>query len=463
MGSDDRVRPARTIPPPRGGPSGMITADTRYARTADGMHIAYQVVGEGTDFVYVAGWFSNVDLIWEQPDIAPFLRRLARSGRLILFDRRGTGLSDDIAESPQLETMMDDIRTAMDAAGSERAFLIGVSMGAALACIFAATYPERTLGLALIHGQARSAWAPNYPSGETPEFHREETERIDSGWGTGEYERWFVRGTPYAEDEAFIARTARYLRHSMTPRAAVIQNEMWIETDVRDVLRAVHVPALVIERERFPEVTKDLADRLPLAEIARLPGQSRLPWSPGNEATAEPIERFARTLLEHEVELDRTLATVMFTDIVGSTALAAALGDRAWRERREAHDQAVRANLARYRGQEVKTLGDGFLATFDGPARAVRCATEILASVRPLEIEVRAGLHTGEVEIDREDVSGIAVTIAARVGALAGPSEVLVSQTVKDLVAGSPLTFEDAGEHELKGVPERWRLYRVVG
>jgi len=452
----------REIAPPGGGPSVMNGAETRYARTADGMHIAYQVVGEGPDFVYVAGWFSNVDLIWEQPDIAPFLRRLARSGRLIVFDRRGTGLSDDVAGSPQLETMMDDIRTTMDAAGSERAFLIGLTMGAALVCMFAATYPERTLGLALIQGQARSAWAPDYPWGETPEFHRDETERIDAGWGTGEFERWFVRGTPYAQDEAFIARTARYLRHSMTPRAAVTQNEMWIETDVREVLGAVHVPVLVVERERLPEVAKDLADRLPLAEIARVPGQSRLPWSPGDEATADRIERYARTLLEHEVELDRTLATIMFTDIVGSTALAATLGDRTWRERREAHDRAVRANIARYRGREVKTLGDGFLATFDGPARAVQCAVAILAAVRSLGIEVRAGLHTGEVTVDGGDVTGIAVAIAARVGALAGANEVLVSQTVKDLVAGSPLTFDAAGEHELKGVPDRWRLYRVI-
>jgi class 3 adenylate cyclase len=431
------------------------------------MHIAYQVVGEagaGPDFVYVAGWFSNVDLIWEQPDIAPFLRRLAKSGRVILFDRRGTGLSDAIAAgSAQLETMMDDIRMTMDAAGSERAILIGVTMGAALACIFAATHPERTLGLALIHGQARSAWAPDYPWGETPEFHREETDRIDAGWGTGEFERWFVRGTPYADDETFIAKTARYLRHGMTPRAAAMQNEMWIETDVREVLGAVHVPALVIERERHPDVTSDLADRLPLAEIVRIPGQSRLPWVPGDEAAAEAIERFARTLLEHEVELDRTLATVMFTDIVGSTAMAAAVGDRAWRGQREAHDRAVRANIARYRGREVKTLGDGFLATFDGPTRAVRCALDIVAAVASLGMEVRAGLHTGEVEIERDDVSGIGVVIAARVGALAGPNEVLVSQTVKDLVAGSPLAFEDAGDVELKGVPDRWRLFRVVG
>jgi class 3 adenylate cyclase len=440
----------------------MNIPETRYARTTDGMHIAYQVVGEGADFVYVAGWFSNVDLIWEQQDIAPFLRRLARSGRLIVFDRRGTGLSDDVAESPQLETMMDDIQTTMDAAGSDRAFLIGVTMGAALACLFAATYPERTLGLALIHGQARSARAPDYPWGETPEFHQEETERMDEGWGVGAFERWFVHGTPHADDEAFIARTAKYLRHSMTPRAAVIQNQMWIETDVRDILPAVHVPALVFEGDRSAEATKDLADRLPLAEIVRLPGQSRLPWVPGNEVAAESIQAFARTLLANELELDRTLATVMFTDIVGSTALAAALGDRAWRERRDVHDRAVRANIARYRGQEVKTLGDGFLVTFDGPARAVRCALAIMSAVGQQGIEVRAGLHTGEVEIDREDVSGIAVAIAARVGELARPNEVLVSRTVKDLVAGSSLTFEDGGEHELKGVPDRWRLYRVV-
>jgi class 3 adenylate cyclase len=441
----------------------MATPETRYARTEDGYHIAYQVAGDGpVDIVYIPGWFSNVDLIWEQPDIAPFLRRLARSARLIVFDRRGTGISDEVAEAPNLDAMLDDIRAVMDAAGSQRAVLVGVTVGAAMACLFAATYPERTLGLALIHSHARTAWAPDYPWGDTPEEHRDETERIDRGWGTGEFERWFLGLTGQAEDTAVVARAARYLRNSLTPRGAVIQNQTWIETDIRDVLPAVHVPALVFEIAAYPEATRFLADRLPLAEVVSLPGEFRTPWVPGGERTAEEVDRFARDLHSEAAGLERVLATVLFTDIVDSTATSAELGDARWRETREAHDRAVRANLARFRGREVKTMGDGFLATFDGPARAVRCATTIAQAVRPLGVEVRAGVHTGEIELDGDDVAGLAVAIAARVSALAGSGEVWTSQTVKDLTAGSGLTYEDAGERKLKGVPDRWHLYRVV-
>jgi class 3 adenylate cyclase len=442
----------------------MATPETRYARTEDGYHIAYQVAGEGpVDIVYIPGWFSNVDLIWEEPDIAPFLRRLARSARFIVFDRRGTGISDEVAEAPNLDAMLDDIRAVMDAAGSQRAVLVGVTVGAAIACLFAATYPERTLGLALIHSHARTAWAPDYPWGDTPEGHRDETDRIDRGWGTGEFERWFLGITGQAEDAALVARAARYLRNSLTPRGAVIQNQTWIETDIRDVLPAVHVPALVFEIAAHPEATRFLADRLPLAEVVSLPGEFRTPWVPGGERTAEAVDRFARDLHAEAAGLERVLATVLFTDIVDSTATSAEMGDARWRETREAHDRAVRANLARFRGREIKTMGDGFLATFDGPARAVRCATTISQAVRPLGIEVRAGVHTGEIELDGDDVAGVAVAIASRVSALAGSGEVWTSQTVKDLTAGSGLTYEDAGERELKGVPDRWHLYRVVG
>jgi class 3 adenylate cyclase/pimeloyl-ACP methyl ester carboxylesterase len=412
--------------------------------------------------VYIPGWFSNVDLIWEQPDVAPFLRRLTRSARLIVFDRRGTGISDEVAEASNLDAMLDDIRAVMDAAGSERAVLVGVTVGAAIACLFAATYPERTLGLALIHSHARTARAPDYPWGDTPEEHQDETERIDRGWGTGEFERWFLSLTGQADDAAFVARAARYLRNSLTPRGAVIQNQIWIETDIRDVLPAVHVPALVFEIAEYPEATAFLAARLPLAEVVSLPGEFRTPWIPGGERTADELIRFARELHAQAAGLDRVLATVLFTDVVDSTAASAEFGDARWRETREAHDRAVRANLTRFRGREIKTMGDGFLATFDGPARAVRCATTIAQAVRALGVEVRAGVHTGEIELDGDDVAGLAVAIAARVSALAGAGEVLTSQTVKDLTAGSGLTFADAGEHELKGVPHRWRLYRVV-
>jgi class 3 adenylate cyclase len=248
----------------------------------------------------------------------------------------------------------------------------------------------------------------------------------------------------------------------MTPRLATWQNQTWIETDVTDVLPVVHVPALVIEREDTPEATEDLVARLPLAELVRIPGQSALPWIPGTERVAEEIERFVHTLQAQEAGLERVLATVLFTDIVDSTAQASTLGDTGWRDTQQAHDRAVRANLARFRGREVKTMGDGFLATFDGPARAVRCAEAIVQAMGPLQIEIRAGLHTGEIGSDGDDITGLAVAIASRVATLAAPSEILVSSTVKDLVAGSGLTFEDAGEHELKGVPDRWHLYRVV-
>jgi class 3 adenylate cyclase len=242
----------------------------------------------------------------------------------------------------------------------------------------------------------------------------------------------------------------------------MIQNQTWIETDIRDVLPAVHVPALVFEIAAYPEATRFLADRLPLAEVVSLPGEFRTPWVPGGERTADELIRFAHELHAQAAGLDRVLATVLFTDIVDSTAMSAEFGDARWRETREAHDRAVRANLARFRGREIKTMGDGFLATLDGPARAVRCATTIAQAVRPLGIDVRAGVHTGEIELDGDDVAGLAVAIAARVSSMAGPGEVLTSQTVKDLTAGSGLTFEDAGEQELKGVPDRWRLYRVV-
>jgi class 3 adenylate cyclase/pimeloyl-ACP methyl ester carboxylesterase len=441
----------------------MSGPETRYTLTEDGFHIAYQVAGDGpVDVVYIPGWFSNIDLMWDEPDIAPFLRRLTRSARLIVFDRRGTGISDEVSGAPHLDTMLDDIRAVMEAVGSERAVLVGVTVGAAIACLFAATYPEHTLGVALIHADARTAWAPDHPWGDTPEQHREETDLIDRGWGTGEFERWFLSGTGQPDDPASIARTARYLRNSLRPRSAVLTNETWIQTDVRDVLPAVHVPALVFEKTRSPEVSRFLADRLPLAQLVSLPGEFRTPWVPGGERTADELTRFARDLHAQAASLERVLATVLFTDIVDSTAKSAELGDARWRETREAHDRAVRANLARFRGREIKTLGDGFLATFDGPARAVRCAMNIVQAVRGVGVEVRAGVHTGEIELEGDDVAGLAVAIAARVSALAGSGEVWTSQTVKDLTAGSGLTYEDAGEHELKGVPDRWHLYRVA-
>jgi class 3 adenylate cyclase/pimeloyl-ACP methyl ester carboxylesterase len=440
--------------------------DTRYARTADGSYVAYQVVGDGgIPVVFSPGWFSNVDLIWEQPDIEPFLRRLAAANRLIMFDRRGTGLSDAVSDAPDLDTMMDDVRAVMDAASTERAVLVGVTLSCALMALFAATFPERTLGLVLIQAVARVAWAPDYPWGETAEYHRDETDRIAEGWGTGAFERWFLAraGHPGADDPRYVARTARYLRHSMTPGMAVIQKRVWIETDYRHVLPAIQVPTLVLDPYADPAVGGRVADLIPGAEFVHLPDDPRLPWIPGSERTAGEIERFIDSIREEEIELERVLATVLFTDVVGSTDHAAQVGDARWRELLEEHNRIVRAHLTRYRGREVKTMGDGFLATFDAPGRAIRCAKAVVRSAKGIGVDLRAGVHTGELTRQDGDIGGIAVAIAARVLSSAASGEILVSSTVKDLVAGSGLAFEDRGEHRLKGVPGPWRLFAVGG
>jgi class 3 adenylate cyclase len=440
-----------------------VVPDTRYARTHDGSYLAYQVAGDGPlDLVFSPGWFSNVDLIWEQPEIAPFLRRLASGARLILFDRRGTGLSDAIADAPDLDTMMDDVRAVMDAASSDRAVLIGVTISCALMALFAATFPERTAGLVLIHALARAARSHDYPWGETTEEYREETDQIASGWGTGAFERWFMEDDKArAEDPHYVATTARYLRHSMSPGMAVLQNRVWWQTDYRDVLPAIHVPTLVVERRADPAVGRDIAARIPGADLVHMPTEPRLPWLPGSERTAAEIERFVAAIRQEESDLERVLGTVLFTDLVDSTARAAEMGDARWRSVTAEHFRIVRAHLARYRGREIKTMGDGLLATFDGPARAIRCAQSIVHSVDQLGVQLRAGLHTGEFTLRGDDIEGLAVAIGARVVSLAGPNEVLVSSTVKDLVAGSGLSFEDRGTHALKGVPGKWRLFAV--
>ncbi|HJT63392.1 MAG TPA: adenylate/guanylate cyclase domain-containing protein, partial [Candidatus Limnocylindria bacterium] len=383
--------------------------------------------------------------------------------RLIIFDRRGTGLSDAIAEAPALDTMMDDVRAVMDDAGSERAVQIGVTVSCALMALFAATFPERSLGLVLIHALAKTASAPDYPWGESAEDHREETDRIAAGWGTGQFEQWFLADVndPRADDPRYIAATARYFRHAMSPGMAVLQNRVWFQTDYRHVLPAIHVPTLVVDRRADPAVSGHLAGLIPGAEMVHLPNEPRLPWIPGSDRTAAEIERFVAAIREEQSDLERVLATVLFTDVVDSTARASEMGESVWGERMAEHDQIVRAHLARYRGREIKTLGDGFLATFDGPARAIRCARSIASSVQRTGIDIRAGLHTGELTLRGEDVEGIAVATAARVMSLAEPGEILVSGTVKDLVAGSGLSFEDRGEHALKGVEGTWRLFAV--
>jgi len=437
--------------------------EVRYTETPDGSWIAYQVIGSGdTDVVFVPGWVSNLDLIWDQRHIGAFLRQVAERSRLIVFDRRGCGLSDR-PDVPSIDLLMDDVRAVMDATGSEKAVLVGVTMGGAMASVFAATFPERTRGLVLIQCAARVAWAPDYPLGETEEYHRDETARIAAGWGSGGFERWFLDGMPEGRDEAYVAEVARYLRNSMSRGSAARHNETWFQIDYRHVLPAIHVPTVVIERHQDIRDGALIAERIPGAQLLHLPDEPTMPWVPGSTRTVEALARFIDQIRDEEADLERVLATVLLTDIVDSTAAAAEMGDRRWREGLAEHDRIVRGLIARHRGREIKTMGDGFLATFDGPARAVRCAAAARTAVRLLEIDIRAGLHTGEIEMLGEDVGGIAVAITARIGAMAGPGEVLVSSTVKDLVAGSGLVFEDTGEHELKGVPDRWKLYRVVG
>jgi len=442
------------------------TPDTRYARTADGVHIAYQVVGDGPlDLIFVLGWTTNIEAFWEEPDLARFLTRLSSAGRLILFDKRGMGLSDRVPEDrlPSLETRMDDVRAVMDAVGSERAVVMGISEGGPMAMLFAATYPERTIGLVLL--ATDSDW-----SGITDEALAQTLADIDERWGTEAHAHDAIRdwGAPgHEDDERLVSWLASYLRRAASPGAAMALQRMNAEIDVTPTLSAIHVPTIVVSRTGDPdfpiEDVRVLASRIAGARLVEAPGTAHFFWVGDQESILAPVEAFVKELGGHEAVLDRMLATVLFTDIVDSTAQGAAMGDHAWREIREAHDRAIRGQLARFRGREIKTMGDGFLATFDGPGRAVQAATAMVEAVAPLGIEIRAGLHTGEIELDGDDVAGLAVAIGARVGAKAGPSEVLVSQTVKDLVAGSGLGFEDAGEHELKGVPDRWHLYRVVG
>jgi class 3 adenylate cyclase/pimeloyl-ACP methyl ester carboxylesterase len=439
--------------------------ETRYATTTDSVSIAYQVTGSGPPDIVLANsaYISNVELVWEWPFMASFLRGLASRGRLVLFDRRGTGLSDGVSgpRLPTLEARMDDIRSVMDAAGSDRAILCGLEDGAALCLLFAATYPDRTAALITMNATSRGSWAPDAPWLHTEQSWAEWFEQIEAGWGTPEFVQALAQSTfpIQAEDPRFVRSYWRMVRQSISKADALAIEHLWKDTDVRHVLPTIQAPTLVMQNLAVhtapAEESPYIASRIPGAVFVEHGANIEL-----GEALPS-IDRFLASLRAEEAQFDRVLATVLFTDIVGSTSTAATIGDTAWRGLLERHNQMVRALLGRYRGSEVDTAGDGFFATFDGPARAIRCAQALVEAVRTLNIEIRSGVHTGEVETIDGKVAGLAVHIGARVGSMAAPSEVLVSQTVKDLVAGSGLTFEDAGEHELKGVPERWHLYRV--
>lgn len=439
------------------------TPPTRYAKSDD-VSIAYQVVGGGPlDVVLVLGFATHLELQWELPPLARFLERISSFSRLIIFDKRGTGLSDPVAEVPTLEQRIDDVRAVMDGAESERAALFGISEGGPMSVLFAAAHPERVTSLVLYGAMGRTTEAPDYPWASPAAALRESAaELLAPYWGRQAEGMVELFAPSLASDPGAAAFTARMERSAASP--AMVQKifEMFLDIDVRAVLPTVHVPTLVLHRRSDRVVNRRageaLAAGIPGARYVELPGIDHLPWAGDSDRVLGEVEEFL-TGTRSLPEADRVLATVMFTDIVGSTRRAAELGDSRWRDLLAAHHSAVRGELARFRGREVKTLGDGFLATFDGPARAIRCGQAIAAEARSFGLEVRVGLHTGEVELIGDDVGGIAVHIAARVGALAAPGEVLASSTIKDLVAGSGINFVDRGAQRLPGIADERRLF----
>jgi pimeloyl-ACP methyl ester carboxylesterase len=441
----------------------MEPPETRYAKNGD-VHIAYQVLGKGpTDLAFVAGIFTNLDYQWDEPSYASFLRRLASFSRLILFDPRGTGLSDRAPELPTLEQQMDDVNAVLDDVGSGRAAFLGVSQGGPMAALYAATYPTRTSALVLYGTYPRVRDAGDYHWGRSEEWLEAYARTLDLEWGQGAL---LPRLAPSrSADPDFRRWWARFERHSSAPGNALAYFRMNAQIDIRPILSTITVPTLVLHRSndafRPSATSRYIAERIPGARYVELPGVDHLPYVGDAAALVGEIQEFL-TGARPALEPDRVLATVMFIDIVGSTGQAAALGDRTWAALLERHRALVRRELQRHRGREIETAGDGFLLTFDGPARAIRCAVAVQAAVGEIGLTLRTGIHTGEVELLDRGVGGIAVHIAARVAALADPRQILVSSTVKDLVVGSGIAFEDRGLHALKGVPEQWRLHAVA-
>ena len=455
-------RPSHTVP---------VIPDPKYAKTPDGVHIAYKVIGDGPiDLLWPEPFTSLLEHMSQIPPLARFVHRLGSSYRLIAFDPRGVGLSDHVSGEllPSLETRMADTIAVMEATDTARAALFGWDDTGPLAVLFAATYPERTAALILYDTGATASPHADYPFGWSDDEWDSWIADIELRWGTQAYadDHFRLVAPSLAADEHLRAAWASILRLGSSPAAAVAVARMERETDVRHILPAIQVPTLVLTRrgcEMYsPAEGQYLADQIPGARFVELIGVDHLPWAGDTDALVKEIDTFLGEVRDEEAAFDRVLATVLFTDIVGSTERASEMADRGWRDLAERHHSTVRALLARYRGQEMDTAGDGFFASFDGPARAVRCAQSLVKAVRPLDLEIRAGLHTGEVETINGKVGGIAVAIGARVGSKANASEVLVSQTVKDLTAGSGLVFQDRGEHELKGVPDRWHLYAVA-
>jgi class 3 adenylate cyclase len=434
-------------------------------RARDGVSIAYQVVGVGERaIVFVPQTFSAIEALWEHPTVARFFARLGELGRVILYDRRGTGMSDRTGGTATLEEQVDDVRAVMDAAGAARADLIAIMEGGPMAMLFAATAPERVRSLTLYAAFARSTRADDYPHAWPAEERREAMRAMVEHWGEGGFAARFAPS--HAHDAALVHWLGRMQRMALGPGEAAAAMEINGGLDVRHVLASIRVPTLLLHRTDDTGIrvghSRYLAEHIPGARLVELGGVDTLPFLGDAAAVTGEIEEFL-TGDRRPPEHDRVLATVLFTDIVGSTVRAAALGDEIWRDLLEEHDRIVRANLDRHRGREIKSVGDGFLALFDGPARAVRAARSIVADVTSLGLEVRAGLHTGEVELVGNDVAGLAVHIAARVMAEAPAGRVLASSTVHDLVVGSGLRFEERGRRELRGVPGEWGLWEVIG
>ena len=444
----------------------MNPPDVSYARSGD-VSIAYQVVGGGpVDIVFVRGITGDLLSTWDQPLLVRHVEGLAAIGRVLMLDKRGTGLSDRVREVQSLETMMDDIRAVMDAVGSERAVLWSGATSTGLSLLFAATYPERCMGLVIFDPRIKAAQTPDYPWAPTQEEWREQLADARH-WGERTFLEALARewAPEVAEDDDFRDWFVWHMRRSLSPGAALTAFRSAMETDVSDVLGAVRVPTLILPRPALPGPAFYTAERIRGAELVELPAfEGLFTWvhDAAHVATMAATARFVGRLAG-PAATERVLATILFTDIVGSTELAARLGDSAWRELLGRHHAIVRRELARHNGRELDTAGDGFFAAFDGPARAVLAAASLREPLAAIGLEVRVGLHTGECEVSDGKIVGIAVSIGARISSLAGPGEVLVSSTVKDLTAGSGLVFEDAGEHELKGVPDRWHLYRLAG
>ena len=441
----------------------MDVPQTKYAKSGE-VHVAYQVFGEGpVDLLMAPGWASHIEYAWEEPSLARFLERLGRIARVTWFDKRGTGLSDQTSGLPILEERMDDLRAVMDAVHLPRAALLGMSEGGSLSMLFAATYPERVTSLVLYGAFANRQWSPEYPWAPTSEERKAWIAQLEQGWG-GDVELPTLAPSR-VNDPAFRRWFAAYGRLSVSPSAAVKLARMNTDIDIRGVLPNIHVPTLVLHRIGDRDVTigngRYLAEHIPGARLVELPGDDHLWWTEDYARILVEIREFL-TGVREPAQVDRVLMTLLFTDLVDSTSLASKLGDAHWGELLERHNRLVRRELKRFAGREVKTMGDGFLATFDGPARAIRCAEAIRSGAKELGLAVRLGLHTGECDVVGKDVAGLGVHIASRVSSLANGQNVLVTSTVKDLVAGSGIDFRDLGLHDLRGIPGSWHLYQTV-